>query len=66
MSKGTINVTVGRFICGQLRDHLNQCKFNGYNIDFIESSGWIERDFVIKGDLDDIKRLKFQLDSWLN
>jgi len=66
MSEASISITVGRMLCGQLRDHLNQCKFKGYNIDFIESSGWIQRDFVIKGDLHDIKKLKFQLDSWVN
>jgi len=60
----TIELTAGRMLCGKIRNFLNRCKFEGMNIEFIESSGWITRDFVIKGDAADMNTIKGSLDIW--
>lgn len=58
--------TAGRMLCGNIRDFLDQCKFKGMDIDYIESSGWIERDFTIKGSNDDVLKVHASLESWSN
>lgn len=45
----TETITAGRLICGFVRDALKQAKFKGFDIEWLESSGWIERTFTIKG-----------------
>jgi hypothetical protein len=39
-----IKVTIGRARCGDFRDFLAEQKFKGRKIDYIESSGFLERD----------------------
>tara|TARA_R110002020_G_scaffold415270_1_gene624641 strand:+ start:96 stop:302 length:207 start_codon:yes stop_codon:yes gene_type:complete len=62
----TIEIEVGRLLCGKVRDFLNNCKFKGMNIEFNESSGFIERDFTIRGADNDIALVKSSLDNWVN
>lgn len=62
----TIEIKVGRLLCGKVRGFLNKCKFIGMDIQFNESSGFIERDFTIRGADDDIARIKSSLDNWTN
>ena len=62
----TIEVEVGRLLCGRVRDFLNRCKFKGIDIQFNESSGFIERDFTIRGADNDIALVKSSLDNWFN
>lgn len=61
---GHMSLSVGRLLCRPLRDHLNQEKFMGYKIDFIESKGMFERTFVIRGDDNDLVRIKGNIDRW--
>lgn len=56
--------TAGRILCGRVRDFLNQMQFIGYNITFLESSGWIEREFLIRGDEAAISFAKTTLAHW--
>lgn len=62
----TIEIKVGRFLCGRVRDFLNKCKFKGMDIQFNESSGFIERDFTIRGADNDISLVKSSLNNWVN
>jgi hypothetical protein len=48
-------ITAGRLLWGQVRDCLKQAKFLGMDIEWIESSGWVERDFTIKGKPEDVR-----------
>jgi len=59
-----ITFTAGRMLCGQVRDFLNQCKFKGMDIEFIESSGWITRDFTIKGSNKDVLTIHASLKNF--
>jgi hypothetical protein len=59
-----LELTVGRLLCGSLRDELNRMKFEGHNIDFWESSGFFQRDFVIKGDEKSLRLLDAGLMDW--
>ena len=56
--------TAGILLCGEIRDFLKECNFKGMNISFIESSGWIERTFHIKGESSDIKKVMGLLNKW--
>lgn len=60
----TYEFTVGRLLCGQIRDFLKQIQFTHGNIDWIESKGWIERTFIIKGNADTIKLIAERLKIW--
>lgn len=62
----TIEIKVGRLLCGKVRDFLNKCKFKGMNIEFNESSGFIERDFTMRGTDNDIALIESSLDNWIN
>lgn len=42
---------MGRLSCPSFRDFLAEMKFKGWNISHIESSGFLRREFVIKGDM---------------
>lgn len=59
-----IEIEVGRLLCGRVRDFLNKCKFKGMDIQFNESSGFIERCFTIRGADNDIALVKSSLYKW--
>ena len=56
--------TIGRMLCRQVRDFLDKCKFRGLDIEYIESSGWIDREFTIKGSANDIAHINQSLANW--
>ena len=58
--------TAGRMLCGKVRSFLEQCKFKGMDIEYIESSGWVTRDFTIKGSDNDILTVHRSLAEWAN
>ena len=60
----TLTFTTGRFVCGHVRDFLNQCKFKGMDVDYMESSGWIERTFTIRGSDNDIEHVSQTLQAY--
>ncbi len=62
---GSVNLTVGRMLCGQVRDFLESCKFKGMDIEYLESSGWLERDFTVKGSNDDIIAVHQSFKDWM-
>jgi hypothetical protein len=61
---GTLEFTVGRLFCGQIREFLKIMKFKGANIEWMESSGWIDRTFVVKGNSGDLQTIARTLDEW--
>lgn len=64
MSEEVIEFKVGRFICGTVRDFLESCKFKGFDISYIESSGWIVRTFTIKGSREHIIIVNASIIRW--
>jgi len=56
--------TAGRMLCGKIRYFLDQCKFKEMDIDYIESDGWVERTFTIKGSNKDVLTVQASLKSW--
>jgi hypothetical protein len=59
-----MTITVGRMLCGKVRLFLDQCKFKGMDVDYLESSGWVERDFTIKGSDKDVLSVHASLKDW--
>lgn len=45
-----IELTVGRLLCGTVRDYLGRLKVLGHNIEWHESSGILSRRFTIRCD----------------
>ena len=62
MDMQTIRMTVGRLLCGHVRNYLNQQRFLDQDIDYLEGQGWIEREFIIKGN--DLSRISRDIDKW--
>ena len=60
----SMNYEVGILLCGEMRDFLNRCKFNGAHIEYLESSGWIARTFTIKGTGKDLTLIKQALEEF--
>jgi hypothetical protein len=64
--EATLKFTAGLLLYRPVRDFLRECEFKGMGIKWIESSGWIERDFTIKGSPDALMTVKLALDKWAN
>jgi hypothetical protein len=62
MAKARVTMTVGRMACGSIRRELQKAKFNGIIDDFMESSGFLSRDFIVVGDAHQIKKIEDWLD----
>ena len=60
----TYTYVAGRMLCGTLREYLDECKFKGMDIDYLEGKGWIERKFTIKGSDADVKRVGETINRW--
>jgi hypothetical protein len=61
----SMRFTAGRMLCGKIRTFLDQCKFEGMDVDYLESSGWFERDFMIKGSDKDVTIVLHSLRDWV-
>lgn len=57
-------IVVGRLLCRQVRDFLKAAKFSGHDIDWLESSGWIERTFTLKGRPAAVRYVVATLEAW--
>ncbi len=50
----TNTYTVGILLCGQFRDLLQREIFKGCDITFYEGRGFLDREFLVRGTLDDL------------
>jgi hypothetical protein len=55
---------VGRILCGKVRDYLSEERMKGRNIQWHESSGWIQRRFTISGSDADVAHIGQTLMAW--
>jgi hypothetical protein len=49
--------TAGRLLWTPIRDFLKEAQFHGLSITWMESGGWLERRFTVKGPQEDLQRL---------
>ena len=56
--------TAGLLLHRHIRDFIKRCQFDGKNIKLYESSGLLERTFVIKGDDKDVANIRYSLNKW--
>lgn len=57
------HVTVGRFMCGTVRDYLRAAQIK-HGIVFVESGGWLERIFTYRGTHVAMAEIARQLQAW--
>lgn len=57
-------LTVGIMLVPKVRDFLKKCQFEGMKIEFIESSGWFAREFIVKGKCQDVQNVADILKKW--
>ena len=57
-------IMVGRLLCRHVRDYLKERQFVGDRIEWMESSGWLERNFTIKDDDAAVKRIERHFQLW--
>ena len=62
----SFSITVGRLLCGTVRDYLDKRKFLGADIEYHESRGLIYRTFTVKGDGDGFAKAFNELMMWAN
>lgn len=60
-----LSYTVGLGLWGQMRRFLRESQFRHDDIRWLESSGWIERTFTIKGDSASLALIQRELDRWI-
>jgi hypothetical protein len=64
VSVGTLRFTVGRLLCGPVRDYLKSQEFIDPEVKFLESSGWIERQFTVRGPLTRLTKIRDAINLW--
>lgn len=60
----TLEVRVGRLLCGTIRQFLRECQFRGMRIEWIESCGWLRRRFIVRGDVASLRHIEDALSRW--
>lgn len=60
-----MTITAGRMLCKHIRQFLDSEMFKGRSIEYLESKGLIERDFIIKGSDTDVLHIKRVFDVWV-
>ncbi len=60
-----LRYTVGLGLWRQMRHFLKSCQFRDVPITWIESPGWLEREFTIKGDPPILRVIQRDLDGWV-
>ena len=63
--QSSLELTVGRLLCGTLRDYLQGEMLLHPDLRFHESKGWIERDFKIVGNADTIMEIRMDIAALL-
>jgi len=56
--------SAGILIRGQVRDFLKECKFHSIDIEWIETKGFLESHFTIKGSKENVGRVASNLIKW--
>jgi len=59
-----IDVEVGLLMRGRMRQYLNEMKFYGADVAYMESKSLLVSSFSIKGSEDAIMAIKRRVDSW--
>ena len=65
MSEAIFTVELGRLHWGSFRSYLKKLQFMRYNVEWIESPGWIEREFTIRGDRRAIQQVVADIKRWV-
>ncbi len=55
--ESTIEIEVGLFVRGTIRDFLDQCRFRGMDVRYYEDKGILDSTFEIRGNPDDVHRV---------
>ncbi len=64
MENINITFTVGRLLCGTIRQFLSECKFKGADIEWMESGGLIEHQFIVKGEDSAVRKIANAIKSY--
>jgi len=62
--QASYQLTVGRLLCGRLRDYLEARKLVYPDLRFHEGRGWIERQFTIAGTPNTIREVVEDISVW--
>lgn len=59
-----LSIVAGRLLCGAIRDFLKKAKLMEIIEDYTESSGFLEREFVIKGTEEGLLTVKESIEEY--
>ncbi len=62
----TISYTVGFLHFSRVRNVIEGLKYRGLDIQYRESSGWLDRDFQIKGSLEDLNTIMTAMHGYMD
>lgn len=65
VSMPSITFTLGRLHWGSFRFYLKRLQFIGGDVQWIESPGWIEREFTVRGDQSAISQVSRDVRRWV-
>jgi hypothetical protein len=61
---GYYSFEVSRLFAQQMRDMLNQMRFKGHPIEWLESGGWFWKTFTVKGPPQSLLQIQRLLVEW--
>ena len=59
--QATLSGEVGGLVAGALKDAVLKCQWEGYHIDLYLGSGWLSKEFKIRGDYEAVMAIR----NWL-
>lgn len=63
--KARFEFTAGGLLCGKIRGFFECCRFKGMQIEWHESPGWIERDWIVQGEYKDVVTVYRAITKWI-
>ena len=62
--RASFSMTIGIILCGAVRDFLKRCKWEGMDIEWYEGSGWIDREWIVRGKASDVQIVRTTIERW--
>lgn len=54
-------IYAGKLLCRPIRNFLEECKFKGMNVEWVEQKGFSQNTFLIKGSQENLKSILYSI-----
>lgn len=61
----SLTFTAGILLCGKIREYLESRRFEGFDFEWREGRGWIEREWIIRGTPTAVRLIHGDIKAWV-